>query len=259
MNRRACTAAFVLAAKQAARARGELAVNALFYIVLIVIFAALWHAAIQTNGTVAGYSATALIWYMVASEGAVVPTTQRLIEHVANDIINGAVHTEMLRPTSVVGIRIAAELGSSLTKAVAVAAVGVPLGLLLTGAPPDLSAAVLAAPAIVLAISCSIVSQYAFAAIAFWQRDAKASWFIYQKFIFLLGGMLLPLQILPGWLQDVAWSLPFWTMAYAPARLLSGHNEPLLLAGQVTWLAALLLLAIGVFALGERRLQAAGG
>jgi ABC-type uncharacterized transport system permease subunit len=71
--------------------------------------------------------------------------------------------------------------------------------------------------------------------------------------------MLLPLQVLPHALTRVALVLPFMAMAYAPARLASGHVEPWLLAVQLGWLGALAAHAAGVFARGERRLQVAGG
>ena len=48
-------------------------------------------------------------------------------------------------------------------------------------------------------------------------------------------------------------------MAYAPARLASGHVEPELLLVQLAWLVGLSVLAVGVFARGERRLQVVGG
>jgi hypothetical protein len=48
-------------------------------------------------------------------------------------------------------------------------------------------------------------------------------------------------------------------MAYAPARLASGHVEPWLLLVQAAWLVALLAGAGGVFWAGERRLEMVGG
>jgi ABC-type uncharacterized transport system permease subunit len=71
--------------------------------------------------------------------------------------------------------------------------------------------------------------------------------------------MLLPLEFLPTGLADVAKALPFAAMAYAPARLASGHVEPWLLLVQAAWLVALLACAGGVFRAGERRLEVVGG
>ena len=78
--------------------------------------------------------------------------------------------------------------------------------------------------------------------------------FLYQKLIFVLGGMLLPLEVLPPTLETIARWLPFSAMAYIPARLASGHFEPHLLLIQVGWLVALGLATKFVFEAGQRRL-----
>ena len=106
---------------------------------------------------------------------------------------------------------------------------------------------------------CNIVAQHAFAAVSFWIRDARSAWFIYQKFVFIVGGMLLPIQVLPGALETAARWLPFAAMAYIPARFASGHLEPWLLAIQLGWLVVLWVAARATFSAGERRLQVVGG
>ena len=112
---------------------------------------------------------------------------------------------------------------------------------------------------LVLAVACNLAAQHAFAGAAFWIRDARSTWFLYQKLVFILGGMLMPLQVLPGWLHALAGALPFMAMAYAPARLASGHLDPQLLVVQLAWLAVLAGAAAAVFGAGERRLQVVGG
>jgi ABC-type uncharacterized transport system permease subunit len=71
--------------------------------------------------------------------------------------------------------------------------------------------------------------------------------------------MLLPLEVLPHGMTMVAKWLPFMAMAYAPARLASGHFEPWLLLVQLGWISALALAASAVFRAGEQRLQVVGG
>jgi ABC-2 type transport system permease protein len=105
----------------------------------------------------------------------------------------------------------------------------------------------------------NVAGQHAVAAASFWLRDAKSTWFVYQKFILILGGVLLPLQVMPEWLERVALALPFSAMSHAPARLASGHVEPYLLVTQAAWGLVLLAVAAWAFAAGERRLQAVGG
>ena len=112
---------------------------------------------------------------------------------------------------------------------------------------------------LVLAVVANLIAQHAAGAAAFWLRDAGSAWFLYLKAVFILGGMIIPLELLPHALQRVALILPFRAMAYAPARLASGHVEPELLLQQVAWIVVLMVFAARVFAAGERRLQVVGG
>jgi hypothetical protein len=113
-----------------------------------------------------------------------------------------------------------------LPRLAACAVVGAIVAFLTAGPPPQAAALALAAPSLVLAVTCNIVAQHAFAGIAFWLRDAGSAWFLYQKLVFVLGGMLIPLEALPGWLEGTASVLPFRAMSYASARLAAGHLEP---------------------------------
>lgn len=257
------TAAFAqgrLAARRTLHQPGELAVRVTFYALILVVFAALWSAATRANGgSIAGYDTRALLWYVAAAEGAVIATKPRMIESIGWDIASGAIVVEMLRPASVVGLRLAAELGEAVVRLACALVVGAVVAWLYVGPPPNAAALALAVPSALLALGCNLAAQHAFAGAAFWLRDARSTWFLYQKLVFLLGGMLLPLEFMPRALADVARGLPFAAMAYAPARLASGHVEPWLLAVQAGWLAVLLGSAAAVFAAGERRLEVVGG
>ena len=260
MNAAAYAAAFTAAAGRVLRRPGELAVRLLFYIVILIVFTALWPAAAEASGgSIAGYTAIALLWYVTVAEGSVIATKPRLIEDIGNDIGSGAVATEMLRPVSVFGLRFATEMGEALVRLAMALVMGGAFMWLAKGSPPSGVGLALAVPSAVLAVGANLAAQHAFAGAAFWLNDAKAAWFLYMKFIFLLGGMLMPIELFPVWLQRVSWVLPFWTMAYAPARLASGHLDLWLFGGQTAWLAGLFVIAAGVFTAGERRLEVAGG
>lgn len=255
----AATAVFA-AARRTIADPAQMLVPVGFYVLVVAVLASLWRAAAgQSGGTLAGYTAAALVWYIAGSEAATVALDLRMIERVGEDIASGEVVVELLRPVSVLGLRVTTELGRSLPRLAACIVAGATLGLIVTGKVPSLASAALAVPALLLAIACNILAQHAFAAASFWFRDARSAWFLYQKLVFLLGGMLLPIEVFPSWLQAAAKALPFVAMSYVPARLLAGFFEPWLLALQLGWLAVLGLVATAAFAAGERRVQAVGG
>ena len=236
-----------------------LVVAGVFYLMVTAILAGLWRAAADSaGGSVVGYSAVALVWYVATSEAATIALPPRMIEDIGNDIGSGAVSVEMLRPASVVWVRVSTEVGQMLPRLAVCVGAGIVFASPAVGAPPSGSALAIAAPSLVLAVVLNIVAQHAFAAAAFWVLDAKATWFLYQKLVFVTGGMLLPLEVLPSSVETVTRVLPFSAMAYAPARLASGHFEPELIVIQVAWILALGTATHFSFRAGERHLIGTG-
>ena len=260
MTRRALVEAVRGAAQRVMAAPGGLGVSLAFYLVIVGVLSGLWRVAVENNGgDLAGYSAVALTWYIITSESATVAIHARLIADIGDDIGSGAIAVELLRPATVLGLRVAAEVGRTLPKLAVLWVAGGLLATIVAGAPPRPVALLLAAPSLVLAVVANLIAQHAVAAAAFWLRDAGSAWFLYLKAVFITGGMIIPLELLPNGLQRFSLFLPFRAMAYAPARLAAGYIEPELLLQQVAWIAVLSVLAVAVFSAGERRLQVVGG
>lgn len=240
--------------------RGGLVVSIAFYLVIVGTLTGLWRVAVSANGgDLAGYSAVALTWYIVTSEAAIVAVNARHIEDIGKDITQGTVAVELLRPASVLGVRMANEVGRGLPKVAALFVAGALLSTLVAGGPPRPATLLLVAPSLLLAITANLLAQHAVAAIAFWIRDAGSVWFLYLKAVFITGGMIIPLELLPDGVQRAAMLMPFRAMAYVPARLASGSWEPLLLVEQLVWIGILAVGATAAFRSGERRLQVVGG
>ena len=237
-----------------------LVVSAFFYLVVVTAVTTLWRAGAAANdGHVAGYTATMLTWYLATSEASILGLSFRMIEEVGDDIASGSVATELLRPVSILGVRIGTEMGRAVARLSVLVPAGAALCLVTVGPPPHPAGLLLAVPAVLLALTTNMLLQHAVAGMSFWIRDARSGWFLYQKLVFILGGMLVPLEVLPAALRHVAEVLPFAAVAYVPARLASGHLEPELLAVQLGWLVVTGVVASLVFAAGERRLQVVGG
>ena len=228
---------------------------AAFYVMVTSILSGVWRVAAEVSGgDIVGYSAGALVWYIATSEAATIALPLRLIDDIGGDIGAGRFDTEMLRPVSPLALRIATEIGQMLPRLAACVTSGLALAWVVGGAPVSGVALALAAPSLLLAVVTNLLAQHAFAAGSFWVLDARGMWFLYTKLVFVLGGMLLPLEVLPDRLADVAYYVPFAAMAYAPARLASGHVEPELLALQSFWLVVMGFAAHRAFVAGERHL-----
>jgi ABC-2 type transport system permease protein len=260
MTRRALSTALRTAFHRSAIDGGGMVVAVGFYVVIVATLGGLWRVAVDANGgELAGYTAVALTWYVLTSEAAIVSVNARHIEEIGTDIAQGTVAVEMLRPASVIGIRLATQVGRAIPRVTALWVAGALVATIVGDGPPRPATLVLAAPSLVLAVTANLLGQHAVAASAFWIRDAGSTWFLYMKAVFILGGMIIPLELLPEGLEAACLLLPFKAMAYAPARLASGHWEPWLLAEQVAWIAVLAGLAAAAFRSGERHLEVVGG
>jgi ABC-2 type transport system permease protein len=98
---------------------------------------------------------------------------------------------------------------------------------------------------------------------AFWTQRAHGAVSLMETLLFLLGGVAVPLALLPGAAGETARLLPFWSALGAPAEIASGEVA----GGAVTRVllvqAGWLLLLAGVLGLvwrrGIRRFAAVGG
>ncbi len=248
------------AARRVVGERSGMAVIGLFYLLVTAVLASLWLTAANANGgSIAGYSTVAIVWYVATTESGTISVPMRLIEDIGIDITSGQIAAEMQRPVSVLWLRVLTEVGTCLPRLALCVLVGTVFASVLVGAPPDVTTLPLAAVSIVFAVTLNLIAQHLFAGAAFWLSDAKSTWFLYQKLVFILGGMLLPIEVLPDGLEAVARLLPFVAMAYAPARLASGHFEPWLLALQLGWIVIAAIGATWLYRRGEQRIMRVGG
>jgi ABC-2 type transport system permease protein len=248
---------FWMSFRRTMRNPGALLFAVFFHTMVTLALSAVWRSSVAAaGGSVNGYNAGAITWYVVFVEIATVTSTSRLIADVIDDIGTGRVQMEMLRPATVVLHRIAIALGAVMAKVAVCTVSGAALGLLLGGQPPHIGAALIAVLSAALAVVCMVCFQHAVGSIGFWFRRVGTIWFIYAKLVFVLGGTLIPLEMLPDRLAFVAKLLPFHAMAYAPGRFAAGHLDWWLLGSQIFWIAIGAGCAVWVFSIGERRVVA---
>ena len=97
---------------------------------------------------------------------------------------------------------------------------------------------------------------------AFVVEDISAFQWIYQKLAFVFGGLLIPLDFYPAWLQTICRALPFASMTYAPARLFvdpSLASFSAVVGMQLVWILTLGLLLIFSYRRGLAYLTINGG
>ena len=99
--------------------------------------------------------------------------------------------------------------------------------------------------------------------VTFWTTRGSAVFETYMVAELLLSGRLVPMKLMPGWVQAVAWALPFrWTFGYPITALVGPIDNGELFAGlamQALWIAVGALGVRIVWRRGVRRFSAVGG
>ncbi|WP_296978686.1 ABC-2 family transporter protein [Thermobacillus sp. ZCTH02-B1] len=112
------------------------------------------------------------------------------------------------------------------------------------------------------AFTVAFLLNLAVALLAFWVEETRGMEFVLQKLNFTAGGMLLPLELMPDWLERVCSWLPFRAVLYFPARTgvaFDGGTLARFLLAQWGWAAALALLCLFMYRRGVRKLNVNGG
>jgi viologen exporter family transport system permease protein len=244
--------------------RSEMLLRTLFLAMILYVFVQLWSVTYEAMGrqTVAGFSVAQMIWYLMVTESIVISRPRMTLE-IDAEVRSGDVAYQLIRPYNYVLFRLARYLAERLLRLVTCLAAGTALTLLYVG-PVPLEPASLVAALLVLALGALVdfAGAVAIGLCAFWVEDTQPLTLLYDRAIMLLGGMLLPLELFPGWLADLLAALPFQLLLYAPARLVvTGDLTPLPVA--LAQLGLTLLAAAGLVGLVHRRalrrLHANGG
>ncbi len=218
-----------LAARHALHARGEALARAVFYIAILLVLSRLW----QALGAGSSY-----VWYVALTEWVTL-AMPLLSTDIEEDIRRGDIAYRIARPVSYLWTKVAEGFGGGLVRLLMIGGIGGVAAWILTGGPPP-KGVLLSLPLATLSFFLLVLWQTAIGLTAFWVGDTQPFFWIWQKLLFMLGGLLFPLEIYPEWLQRAAYCTPFAPLLHGWARL-AFDPDPALAAK-----ALLLLLGWGV-------------
>jgi ABC-2 type transport system permease protein len=209
-------AAFVrLSMAHANRERGEIYGRAVFFVVILGVFSSLWHAVAQGGMPVAG-DPKSLVWYLASTEWIVLSVPQVHLE-MQEAIRRGDVVYQLGRPASYVAAELAASLGVLAARAPILGLTAFVCAFAFSRWIPPVHALAMvvllgfAAAALLTALNVWI------GLLAFWLQDVSPVYWVWQKLMFILGGMMLPLALYPDLVQKIAALTPFPTLVAGPA------------------------------------------
>ena len=207
------------------------------------IFMNLWRVTYGATGasSIAGLTLADTMWYLMMAE-AVMLSKHELSETISEQVKDGSVAYLLNKPINFILYHFAAGLGDSVLAFGGNLIIGSAVVWLMVGAPPAITGWLLAAIAVLFALLLDFCFSALIGLSAFVVEDSKAFRWIYQKFLLVLGGLLIPLDFFPAWLQTISLNLPFAWIIYGPARLFVDPSLARLgavLTQQGIWLAVI--------------------
>jgi ABC-2 type transport system permease protein len=249
-----------IAARQQLSERGELYGRVAFFAVILGVFSSLWHA-VGDGLLPEGASSESMVWYLAATEWILLSAPQ-LHTEIAEDFRRGDIAVQLPRPVSYLGAMLARGLGTLLVRAPVLGASAFLCAFAFTRTLPEPGALLLTLPfglcASALLMACFVLLGLA----SFWLTDITPVYWVWQKLLFVCGGLMLPLSFYPAWFRTVASFTPFPTLLFHPSSFLLGtrHGRVLELSLElVGWALATLIVSHLSFQRAARSLQLAGG
>lgn len=242
---------------------GELIGRSLIMVPFMWIFFQLWKITFAAGGVVSinGMTLRDTLWYLMVAE-TVELSKPFLVRTISEHVKDGSIAYLLNKPYDFLWYQFSNSLGETVFRGVVNACFGGLMAGWLVGPPPSAWGFLWVIPAVLGAwiLNFCIAAVIGLAAFVF--EDVTAFAWIYQKLAFILGGLLIPLDFYPAWLQSIAKALPFASMVYGPAKLFVAPGAGLFvntLLMQVAWIAALGLLLSLVYRRGLAYLTVNGG
>jgi len=195
-----------------------------FFGILLIVFSRLWQVAAQ-SGMKLGASTSEMLWYLAATEWIVL-STPAIHTSIEEDVRDGSFAYFLSRPLSYMTMRVVESVGKLIVRLLAVGIMGFTLTWFIAGELPQISYRL---PIFILCgVGAGIVIllfQATIGVCALWIQESTPLYWLWQKFLFILGGLMLPLTIYPEWLQKIAYFFPFYALLYGPGRLMIRYNH----------------------------------
>ncbi|MCC7372490.1 MAG: ABC-2 family transporter protein [Chloroflexi bacterium] len=256
-----------MAVADAIQYRVESSIYFLYEILPPVMMAFMWLAAYESQSTVAGFTLGEMLAYtlgVMALRGTVSVHVEWALDH---EIRQGLLSTHLMRPMNYWAYLLVDALAWRSIRM----ALSIPLllgSVVLLG--PWLGEVAIAwdrLPALLVSVVLAFVVCFflklCVGFIGFWTNDIVGITTLYEVVASVLGGILIPIALLPEWAQTVARLLPIQAIYATPLAIMLGKSEgadPLTgILLQLGWIVVLWGLATVLWRAGLRQYESVGG
>ncbi len=253
------------AVQQAIAYRGRTLLNLVSGLMWVAVPYYLWRSVYSTRAEMAGFTWDEMRTYVLLAYAVNGLLTFYSLARLAAVVRSGQVACELLRPLDFLTAQLAYSLGAALVEAALSGGIALALALLFLHIlpPASLAAAGLTLASVWLGFLVRFLVGYLVALLCFYTKNALGLIWAEGAVVSLLSGALLPLDLLPGWLQAAVRAAPFASIVYTPLAIYLGKLQGAALwqalGLQALWAAILWALARVLWRGSARALEIQGG
>jgi ABC-2 type transport system permease protein len=249
-----------IAARHGRYDRTEVYGRMAFFVVILGVFSSLWRVTREAGLAIAA-DPKSLVWYLASTEWILLSAPLVHVD-VQEALRRGDVACELGRPVSYVGATFAQGLGSVASRAPLLAATAFLCAFAFTGWVPPWRA--LAAVVLFGSIATALLTalHLGIGLVAFWIGDVTPVFWVWQKLLFIFGGLMLPIRLYPPLLQHIAAVTPFADILAGPASfVLDGEAvaPDVLVTGLTIWCGVTAVVVQWMFARARTTMAVNGG
>jgi len=229
----------------------------------LLVSMAMWHNLIG-SGSLGGYDWDSMRAYLIIGFVTTTIAFAGSDFQMADRILDGMVAIDLTKPLDFQRARAAEYTGSKLAT-LPTALVGGAVAWLVFDPPAPVSplAGALTALSVLLLFPITFEITYLSVLACFWTKQYLGVMWLRMGLLNFFSGIMIPLALMPSWLQAVAWCLPFPHITTTPASIYLGRVDTLgalgLIGAELAWIAAMWIGARLVFRYAVKTVTVHGG
>lgn len=235
-----------------------------YFIMLFILFNLWKYLYSDPSEVINGYSVNQMIWYVIVTEILWMSLGGRkLVNKISTDVRGGNVTYNINKPYSYVGYLLSTHIGDMVIKGLVYALLGMLTGLLFIGSFPHLNVieVLIIIISCILALIISTLLMIFIGLISFFIEDAHPFYWMYSKFILILG-TIFPIEYFPEFMQGFLSYSPVYVVSYGPAKLFvdfSYSNALNVIIAQIIYVFITYGICSLIYRKGVKRINVNGG
>ncbi len=237
-------------------------ISRIFLVIVLIIFSFIYKTLLAGNSSFASFTLPMLLYYLAITE-SIEMSKVYVHNQISVEIKSGAVAYQLLRPISYIFFHISSAFGEIFIKNIITLIIGFICAFIVSGFKTiNFMNVILSIPIIYAAIILNLLFMILIGIFSFYIEETEPIYWIYQKLIFIVGGLFVPLEFFPPIILKIFKFFPFAYMNYFAAKMSVLFNLKEYLVGfsiQLIYIIAIFSLINLIYNKGIKRISIQGG